>query len=104
MKKKLLVALATLITITGSVAMKPAVAEAGLFYCSTTAPTFHSRRTICEGVEAGGNQHQRAWITCLYYTFQWRTYYGPTVGVLQYSTAYAPTDGRNCYGGVQLRP
>jgi hypothetical protein len=80
------------------------VAEAGLFYCSAKR-NFNVTTSICEGVTAGGSQHQRAYTTCFYYVpYGWRTYYGDTVGVLETSRAVAASGGSGCYGGYQLRP
>jgi hypothetical protein len=101
---KLLAALVAVLTLGGVTIAADATAEAGLFYCSSKSPSYYTQRSICEGVTAGGSQHQRAWRTCLYPLYQWRTYYGPTVGVLEPSTAYAASGGTNCYGGYQLRP
>lgn len=100
-----MVPLAATVGLLGGAVLGPVSAEAGLFYCSTSAPTFNSKRSICEGVTAGGSQHQRAWIECLIPWYgSYRTYYGPTVGVLQYSTATAPVGATGCFGGYQLRP
>lgn len=78
-------------------------ADAGLFYCKATFTAPRTTRSICEGVTAGGSQHQRAWVQCLILIpYHWQVWYGPTVGVLQTSTVTA-TAGQNCFGGYQLR-
>jgi hypothetical protein len=80
------------------------IAEAGLSECSVKR-NFLRTESTCYSLTAGGNQHQRAFTTCFYYVpYGWRTYYGPTVGVLQTSPAVAASGGSGCYGGYQLRP
>lgn len=102
--KKLMMVLATILASGAATFGFAGPAHANIFYCSSTRNGNVSVTSICEGITAGGNQHQRAWIQCKYGIWVWKTFYGPTVGVFQYSTAYAAAGGVNCFGGYETRP